>query len=169
MAESAELAQRVRRLLPECESSREVRMFGGLAFMRDDRMVVSVSGDGLLARIAPERDAELVVRPGARRAEMGKGRSVEIRGRTQVLDRCLPGLPCGALREGGCWIGGSPSRWHSVQRSIVGKACLIAVVVAEKGLIDHPAMVLCSLRALLEHGIEPGGETVGDISPAGSG
>lgn len=31
---------------------------------------------GLLARIAPERDAELVGRPGAHRAEMGEGRSM---------------------------------------------------------------------------------------------
>ena len=52
-------------------------MFGGLAFMHDDRMAVCISRDGgLLARIAPERDPDLVRRPGARRAEMGEGRSM---------------------------------------------------------------------------------------------
>ena len=76
MEDSTELAERVRLSLPECESAREVKMFGGVAFMMADRMVVSVSSDSLLARIAPERDAELVLRPGARRAEMGKGRSM---------------------------------------------------------------------------------------------
>lgn len=77
MEDSAELAERVRCWFTGSESTREVKMFGGLAFMKDDRMVVCVSRDGeLLARIAPERDAELVSRPGARRAEMGKGRSM---------------------------------------------------------------------------------------------
>lgn len=53
-------------------------MFGGLAVMVGDRMVVCLSsgGGGLLVRVAPDRDAELVTRPGARRAEMGKGRSM---------------------------------------------------------------------------------------------
>jgi TfoX/Sxy family transcriptional regulator of competence genes len=45
----------------------------------DERMVVCVSGGGsdLLVRVAPERDAELVARPGAQRAEMGKDRSMD--------------------------------------------------------------------------------------------
>lgn len=53
-------------------------MFGGLAFMVDDRMVVCVSAGGsdLLVRVAPERDGELVARPGAHRAMMGKDRSM---------------------------------------------------------------------------------------------
>lgn len=53
-------------------------MFGGLAFMVEDRMVVCVSGGGsdLLVRVAPERDPELLTKPGARRATMGKDRSM---------------------------------------------------------------------------------------------
>lgn len=53
-------------------------MFGGLAFMVDERMVVCVSGGGsdLLVRVAPERDAELLQKAGAQRAEMGRGRSM---------------------------------------------------------------------------------------------
>ncbi len=77
MEHDAELAERVRCSLSRDGCTREVKMFGGLAFMKDDRMVVCISRDGgLLARIAPDRDAELVGRPGARRAEMGKGRSM---------------------------------------------------------------------------------------------
>lgn len=53
-------------------------MFGGLALMVDDQMVVCVSGGGsdLLVRVAPERDAELVAKHGAHRAQMGKDRSM---------------------------------------------------------------------------------------------
>jgi hypothetical protein len=52
-------------------------MFGGLAFMVADRMVVWVGGGGvLLVRVTDERDAELVALPGAGRAEMGPGRSM---------------------------------------------------------------------------------------------
>jgi len=78
MPYDAQLADRVRRALPDRDHVREVQMFGGLAFMVDDRMVVCVSGGGgdLLVRVAPERDAELVTRPGARRAQMGAGRSM---------------------------------------------------------------------------------------------
>jgi TfoX/Sxy family transcriptional regulator of competence genes len=53
-------------------------MFGGLAFMVDERMVACVSGGGgaLLVRVSRRRDAEYLEVAGARRAEMGKGRSM---------------------------------------------------------------------------------------------
>ena len=53
-------------------------MFGGLAFMVDDEMVacVSVGGGALLVRVSRSRDAEYLEVVGARRAEMGKGRSM---------------------------------------------------------------------------------------------
>lgn len=78
MAYDTEVADRVRAALSDREGVREVNMFGGLAFMVDDRMVVCVSGGGsdLLVRVAPERDAEHLERTGAMRAEMGKGRSM---------------------------------------------------------------------------------------------
>lgn len=78
MPYDAELADRVRSVLSDREHVREVKMFGGLALMVDDRMVVCVSGVGsdLLVRVAPERDPELVTKPGASRAEMGKDRSM---------------------------------------------------------------------------------------------
>ena len=75
MAVDVELADRVRRALADRPSLREVRMFGGLAFMVDERMVVCVRSDrDLLVRAAPERADELLARPGARPAEMGAGR-----------------------------------------------------------------------------------------------
>jgi TfoX/Sxy family transcriptional regulator of competence genes len=75
---NAQLADRVRSALSDRDHVREVKMFGGLALMVDERMVVCVSGGGsdLLVRVAPERDAELVTKSGARRAEMGKNRSM---------------------------------------------------------------------------------------------
>ena len=73
---NTEVADRVRGVLSDRENMREVKMFGGLAFMVDERMIVCVSGGGLLVRVAPERDAEYLKRAGAERAEMGKGRSM---------------------------------------------------------------------------------------------
>jgi TfoX/Sxy family transcriptional regulator of competence genes len=73
---NAEVADRVRSVLSDRDNVREVKMFGGLAFMVDERMVVCVSGGGgaLLVRVAPEHDAEYLKKAGAERAEMGEGR-----------------------------------------------------------------------------------------------
>lgn len=78
MAYDAEVADDVREYLAKLPDVREVKMFGGLAFMVDDRMVVCVSGGGgaLLVRVSREQDEKLIERPGAHRAEMGKGRSM---------------------------------------------------------------------------------------------
>ena len=53
-------------------------MFGGLAFMVNGSMVACVSGGGgaLLVRVSRSRDAEYLAVAGARRAEMGEGRSM---------------------------------------------------------------------------------------------
>lgn len=70
----AELSDRVRTALAD-RAPREVKMFGGLAFMVDDAMVVCVQGNGeLLVRADPSRSDELLARGGARPAEMGAGR-----------------------------------------------------------------------------------------------
>ncbi|MEX5716785.1 TfoX/Sxy family protein [Geodermatophilus maliterrae] len=78
MAHDAELAGRVRRAVPDEKNVREVTMFGGLAFMVDEEMMACVSGGGgaLLVRVSRSRDAEYLKVEGARRAEMGKGRSM---------------------------------------------------------------------------------------------
>lgn len=52
-------------------------MFGGLSFLVNEKMVVSVGSDGaLLVRVDPERSRELVALPGAGPAEMGAGRAM---------------------------------------------------------------------------------------------
>lgn len=77
MPHDPEIAERVRAALAG-RDVREVKMFGGLAFMVQDRMVVCVSagGSALLVRVSPDSDAGHLHRPGARRAEMGEGRSM---------------------------------------------------------------------------------------------
>lgn len=56
---------------------RDVRMFGAVAVMLDGAMAVAVHQDGsLLVRVDPARDADLVTRPGAERATMGRHRSM---------------------------------------------------------------------------------------------
>ncbi len=75
VARHRDLADRVREALAAQPSVREVKMFGGLSFMVNDRLVVSLMPDGaLLVRADPERDDELLTAAGARPAEMGAGR-----------------------------------------------------------------------------------------------
>ena len=78
MAYDAEFADRVRSAVTHQKNVREVKMFGGLAFMVNEEMVACVSGGGgaLLVRVSRSRDAEYLEVVGARRAEMGKGRSM---------------------------------------------------------------------------------------------
>jgi TfoX/Sxy family transcriptional regulator of competence genes len=69
------LAARVRAALPQDRAVREVSMFGGLSFMLDNRMIVSVNRDGnLLVRVDPDRSAELLSVPDAQPAVMGADR-----------------------------------------------------------------------------------------------
>jgi TfoX/Sxy family transcriptional regulator of competence genes len=75
-ADTRELLDRIRASLPDLPV-REVRMFGGVAVMLDDGMVVGVQKDGgLLVRVDPAEDQALLERPHASRAEMGAGRSM---------------------------------------------------------------------------------------------
>ena len=75
--EQSNLVDRVRRLLADEPSRREVAMFGGRAFMVNEKMVASASKGGhLLVRVAAERHDELVAHAGAAQAEMGEGRSM---------------------------------------------------------------------------------------------
>lgn len=69
------LAERIRRMLTE--PFREVKMFGGLSFMVDDGLVFAAGQHGdLLVHVDPAMNEEMLRRPGARSAEMGKGRSM---------------------------------------------------------------------------------------------
>lgn len=72
----ADLTDRIRAALSD-RHAREVRMFGGLCFMVDDKLLMGTMKDGaLLVRIDPERNAELRRRPGTAVPEMGAGRSM---------------------------------------------------------------------------------------------
>lgn len=77
MSEATDLTDRIRAALSFEASVREVRMFGGIAFMVNDKMAVHASRDGsLLARVDPATESPLLERAGAARAEMGPGRSM---------------------------------------------------------------------------------------------
>lgn len=74
-SEQSELVDRLRSAMADEPSVREVRMFGGRAFMVHEKLVLSAQKDGsLLARIAAERHAELSEVPGASQAVMGTDR-----------------------------------------------------------------------------------------------
>jgi TfoX/Sxy family transcriptional regulator of competence genes len=58
-------------------SLREVKMFGGVSFMVDDKLVVNVRRDGqLLVRVDPDSSPTLVADHGGRQAQMGPGRDM---------------------------------------------------------------------------------------------
>ncbi|WP_432497595.1 TfoX/Sxy family protein [Kineococcus auxinigenes] len=68
------LAQRVRDVLESHPNVREVRMFGGLSFMVDERMAVAAGRDGdLLVRTDPAEHDDLL-RRGGEPAHMGQDR-----------------------------------------------------------------------------------------------
>ncbi len=68
-----DLFARVRTALGTDKAVREVRMFGGLCFMVNEKMVLGVMGDrDLLVRADPDRSDDLLAVEGARQAEMGK-------------------------------------------------------------------------------------------------
>ncbi|MFC0582452.1 TfoX/Sxy family protein [Micrococcoides hystricis] len=71
------LLERIRAALPQDVSVREVTMFGGRAFMVNEKLAVSAGRDGkLLVHVCPEDQAELLRREEASQAEMGEGRSM---------------------------------------------------------------------------------------------
>lgn len=77
MAHDEDLANRVRALLAAQNGVSERRMFGGLAFLIDGNLCVSVSGrGGLLVRCDPRETAALLGKPHANPFEM-RGRVME--------------------------------------------------------------------------------------------
>ena len=76
-SEQAVLVERIRTLLADEATLREVSMFGGRSFMVNDKIVASARKDGdLLVRVASDQHADLVSRPGAAQAQMGAGREM---------------------------------------------------------------------------------------------
>lgn len=76
MTGTGDLAARVRATLSGMATVREVRMFGGIAFMLDGNMLAAASMRGLLVRVGKERQPDALSRPGARAMEM-RGRVME--------------------------------------------------------------------------------------------
>ncbi len=71
------LVERLRELLTGEAVLREVSMFGGRAFMVNEKMVVSAGKDGsLLVRVSTDQHEQLLGGPGATQAEMGTGRDM---------------------------------------------------------------------------------------------
>ena len=60
------LAERVRGVLASRHDVREVKMFGGIAFMVAERMAVGVINDDLMVKVGPEADEEALARPHVR-------------------------------------------------------------------------------------------------------
>jgi len=75
MAYDDELANRIREVVQGERGLTEKRMFGGLAFLIDGNMAVSVSSTGVLLRIDPAQTESLVSAPHVRRFEM-RGREM---------------------------------------------------------------------------------------------
>ncbi len=64
MAYDEDLANRIRALIASEPGLTEKKMFGGLAFLLDGRMSVSVSSQGgLLLRVDPDEQEALLARP----------------------------------------------------------------------------------------------------------
>jgi len=71
MAYDEELANRLRTALQDVAGVREMRMFGGLAFLVGGHMAVAASGQGgIMLRVAPEQATPLVAEPHASRMVM---------------------------------------------------------------------------------------------------
>lgn len=66
MAYSEDLANRVREYLATIPKLKitEKKMFGGLAFLVDEKMCVNVSGDNLMCRFDPKREEEVASKKG---------------------------------------------------------------------------------------------------------
>ncbi len=76
MAFDEKLAERVRTLLPATLQFSEKKMFGGLAFMLNGNMCVTVSSEGgLLVRVGPDQYESLCTKPGVDTAVM-RGRTM---------------------------------------------------------------------------------------------
>jgi TfoX/Sxy family transcriptional regulator of competence genes len=77
MAYDEDLANRIRELILTQDGVTEQRMFGGLAFLIDGNMSVTVSGrGGLMLRVDPAETDALLRKPHARTFEM-RGRAMK--------------------------------------------------------------------------------------------
>src|SRR4051794_12759066 len=73
MAYNEELANRIRKALAHLPNVKEKKMFGGLAFMVNDKMCITAGADRIMCRIDPAIHEEAIKRKGSRTLMM-KGR-----------------------------------------------------------------------------------------------
>lgn len=66
MAYNEKIAERVRKALAGTKNLAEKKMFGGIAFMVNDKMCMGVDKDDIMLRCDPERTDELLLKKGAR-------------------------------------------------------------------------------------------------------
>ena len=73
MAYDEHLADRIRQILREKRVAfEEKKMFGGLAFMIDDKMCIGIVKEDLMARVGPEKHEEALTQEGARPMDFTK-------------------------------------------------------------------------------------------------
>lgn len=70
MAYNEKIAERVRQALSGTKKLSEKKMFGGIAFMVNDKMCVGVDKDDLMIRCAPEMNDELMSKTGVRQFDL---------------------------------------------------------------------------------------------------
>jgi TfoX/Sxy family transcriptional regulator of competence genes len=66
MAFNEKLADRIRESLSKVRGVKEKKMFGGIAFMLNDKMCVGVDKDDLMLRCEPKQTDELLAKKGVR-------------------------------------------------------------------------------------------------------
>jgi TfoX/Sxy family transcriptional regulator of competence genes len=66
MAYNEKLAEKIRTSLAGIRNVKEKKMFGGIAFMVNEKMCVGVDKDDLILRCVPEQTEELLTKKGAR-------------------------------------------------------------------------------------------------------
>ena len=73
MAYNEKLAEKIRNTLSEIPNVEEKKMFGGLAFLLNDKMCINVSGDNLMCRFDPKLEDKISKKKGYQKVIM-KGR-----------------------------------------------------------------------------------------------
>ena len=70
MAYNEKLADKIRKTLSEISKVEEKKMFGGLAFMVNDKMCINVSGENLMCRFDPKLEDTISTKKGYRKVIM---------------------------------------------------------------------------------------------------
>lgn len=77
MAYNEQLAEKVRAALGSQKNLTEKKMFGGIAFMIDDKMCIGVDKNDIIIRCAPEETDELLSKKGARIFDLSGSRPMK--------------------------------------------------------------------------------------------